>query len=95
MIHLTPTERAALDRLRDRREPSEIVRWQDRVYVRFHVEFYVLDGEGFVPFHGAFPNRALMTGVERVRWEDALDFSWTYAPGGEIVPETRLEVVAK
>lgn len=66
MTHLNPTERAALDRMREQREPSEIVRWQGRLYVRFYVQFFVLDGEGFVPFHGAFPNRALVAGVERV-----------------------------
>lgn len=65
---LTPTERTALDRLRKQGEPSEIVRWQGRLYVRFYVQFFVLDGEAFVPFRGAFPNSALVAGVERVVW---------------------------
>lgn len=69
MPQLTPTERTALDRLRKQGEPSEIVRWQGRLYVRFYVAFYVLDGEGFKPFHGAFPNSAIMEGVVRVVWE--------------------------
>lgn len=63
-------ERVALNQLLTRRAqaaPSEVVRYQDRLYVRYFVEFFVLENAEFVWFSGASPNPAIYSGVELVQ----------------------------
>lgn len=73
---LTPVERAAIEKVVADKQgfgPHEIQRWRERLYLRIFISFYVLEGDEFVRFTGAFPNKAFEVDTVRVRWESEID----------------------
>jgi endonuclease YncB( thermonuclease family) len=49
--------------------PQEMQRLDGRLYARYMMQFFVLEGEQMVQHGGMFPNRSLTPGTVRVEWE--------------------------